>query len=64
VEVGRRVAGHLRVAFEVDDVHGATRTLAAAGGEVLAEPRPTPFKSTNARVNGPAGLQLTLFEMD
>ncbi len=64
VEVGRRVAGHLRVAFEVDDVHGGTAALKAAGGEVLAEPTPTPFRSTNARVEGPAGLQLTLFQMD
>ena len=64
VEVGRRVAGHIRVAFEVDDVHGGTAALREAGGEVLAEPRQTPFKSTNARVEGPAGLQLTLFQMD
>ncbi|MFC4859141.1 VOC family protein [Actinophytocola glycyrrhizae] len=64
VEVGRRVAGHIRVAFEVDDVHGGTEALRSAGGEVLAEPTPTPFRSTNARVEGPAGLQLTLFQMD
>jgi lactoylglutathione lyase len=64
VEVGRRVAGHIRVAFEVDDVHGGTAALREAGGEVLAEPTWTPFKSTNARVEGPAGLQLTLFQMD
>ena len=64
VEVGRRAAGPIRVALEVDDVHGAIGSVAAAGGEVLAEPRPTPFRSTNARVNGPAGLQLTLFQMD
>ena len=64
VEVGRRAAGPIRVALEVDDVHGAIGSVAAAGGEVLAEPRPTPFRSTNARVNGPAGLQLTLFQPD
>ncbi len=64
VEVGRRVAGHLRVAFEVDDAEATTRALADAGAEVIAEPRPTPFKSTNARLMGPAGLQLTLFQMD
>ncbi len=64
VEVGRRVAGHIRVAFEVDDAEATTRVLADAGAEVIAAPRPTPFKSTNARLNGPAGLQLTLFQMD
>jgi len=64
VEVGRRVAGHIRVAFEVDDAEATTRVLADAGTEVIAAPRATPFKSTNARLNGPAGLQLTLFQMD
>ena len=64
VEVGRRVAGHIRVAFEVTDAATVTAALADAGAEVLAEPRPTPFRSTNARLNGPAGLQLTLFQMD
>lgn len=62
VEVGRRVAGHVRVAFEVDDAAGGTRTLAAAGADVLAEPTRTPWNSLNARLEGPAGLQLTLFE--
>jgi lactoylglutathione lyase len=64
VEVGRRVAGHIRVAFEVTDVSGTTAALAAAGAEILAPPRATPFRSTNARLNGTAGLQLTLFELD
>jgi len=31
VEVGRRVAGHIRVAFEVDDAPSVTATLADAG---------------------------------
>lgn len=62
VEVGRRVAGHIRVAFQVDDAADLTRTLAAAGAEVLAEPTRTPWNSSNARLNGPAGLQLTLFQ--
>lgn len=64
VEVGQRVAGHIRVAFQVDDVVTSTDALASAGGAVLAEPRRTPFGSTNSRLNGPAGLQLTLFELD
>ena len=62
VEVGRRVAGHIRVAFEVDDASEATRSLAAAGATVLAEPRETPWGSLNARLEGPADLQLTLFQ--
>ncbi len=62
VEVGRRVAGHIRVAFEVDDAEAATERLAAAGAEVLAPPTRTPWDSLNARLEGPAGLQLTLFQ--
>ena len=61
VEVGRRVAGHIRVAFEVDDSSATTRALEAAGATVLAEPTRTPWDSLNARLDGPAGLQLTLF---
>ena len=62
VEVGRRVAGHVRLAFEVDDSRGTAGRLAAAGAQVVAEPTETPWRSLNARLEGPAGLQLTLFE--
>ncbi len=61
VEVGRRVAGHVRVAFQVDDSAEATRLARAAGASVIAEPVRTPWDSLNARLEGPAGLQLTLF---
>jgi len=53
---------HIRLAFEVDDAAGATRALAAEGGEVLATPRETPWRSLNARLEAPAGLQITLFQ--
>jgi catechol 2,3-dioxygenase-like lactoylglutathione lyase family enzyme len=62
VEVGRRVAGHIRVAFEVDDSAATTAALAAAGATVLAQPTRTPWNDLNARLEGPAGLQLTLFQ--
>jgi catechol 2,3-dioxygenase-like lactoylglutathione lyase family enzyme len=61
VEVGQRVAGHIRVAFEVSDTAAATLRLAAAGATVIAGPTPTPWNSLNARLQGPADLQLTLF---
>lgn len=61
VEVGRRVAGHIRVAFKVSDSAAATETLAAAGATVLAEPTPTPWNSLNSRLEAPGDLQLTLF---
>ena len=62
VEVGRRVAGHVRLAFEVDDAGEATARLAGAGAKIVAAPAETPWRSLNARLEGPAGLQLTLFE--
>jgi catechol 2,3-dioxygenase-like lactoylglutathione lyase family enzyme len=62
VEVGRRVAPKMRVAFEVADAEAATRTLVEAGAELIAAPTVTPWSSLNARLEGPADLQLTLFE--
>ncbi|MGW0614629.1 VOC family protein [Streptomyces sp. NPDC002788] len=61
VEVGRRVAGHVRVAFQVDDSAATTAKLAAAGAEVVAEPTRTPWNSLNSRLEAPGALQLTLF---
>lgn len=61
VEVGRRVAGHIRVAFKVADSAATARRLAGAGAEILADATLTPWNTNNARLNGPAGLQLTLF---
>jgi lactoylglutathione lyase len=61
VEVGQRVAGHIRVAFQVDDAEATTDDLAAAGATVVAPPVRTPWNSLNARLEAPAGLQLTLF---
>ena len=61
VEVGHRAAGRIRVAFGVSDAAAATASLAAAGATIIARPVPTPWQSLNARLEGPAGLQLTLF---
>jgi lactoylglutathione lyase len=62
VEVGRRVAGHVRVALQVRDAAAATARLVAAGAELVAPPVETPWRSLNARLEAPAGLQLTLFQ--
>jgi lactoylglutathione lyase len=61
LEVGRRVAGHIRLALEVDDSQAVTDRLAAAGATVLAPAKPTPWGHVNARVAAPEDLQLTLF---
>lgn len=61
VEVGRRVAGHVRVAFGVPDSPATTDRLVAAGAHLIAAPTDTPWNSRNSRLEAPAGLQLTLF---
>jgi L-ascorbate metabolism protein UlaG (beta-lactamase superfamily)/catechol 2,3-dioxygenase-like lactoylglutathione lyase family enzyme len=61
VEVGRRVAPRLRVAFEVDDAASATDALVDAGAELVAPPTRTPWDSLNSRLGAPE-LQITLFE--
>lgn len=53
---------HIRLAFEVADTATVTATLLAAGAEQLAPPVETPWRSLNARLAAPAGVQLTLFE--
>ena len=61
IEVGSRVAGPVRLAFDVGDSAALARRLAGAGGEVLGEPVETPWRDLNVRVRAPDGMQLTLF---
>lgn len=56
------MAGHIRLAFEVDDAAAATERLAAHGADVVAPPTRTPWSSVNARLDAPARLHITLFE--
>jgi len=62
VEVGRRIAGPIRLALEVDD-SGAVAKHARMNGAVVFRRRPvaTPWGDRNVRLAAPAGLQLTLF---
>jgi len=62
VEVGRRVAPRLRIAFEVADADTVTGELVDGGADLVAEPVVTPWQSLNARLEAPAGLQLTVFQ--
>jgi catechol 2,3-dioxygenase-like lactoylglutathione lyase family enzyme len=61
IEVGRRVAGRVRVAFEVDDSAAAADELEEAGAERLGGPVETPWHDVNVRLVAPDGMQLTLF---
>ena len=61
IEVSRRVAGRVRIAFEVDDSAAAADELEEACAERLGGPVETPWHDVNVRVRGPDGMQLTLF---
>ena len=61
IEVGRRVAGPVRLALEVADSAGTAERLAEAGGLLVAGPVETPWRDRNVRVQAPDGMQLTLF---
>jgi len=66
VEVGREVAhrypGTVRVAFEVTDAAETAKRLEAGGAELVAPPTETPWRSRNARLEAPGGMQITVFE--
>ncbi|MDL9980000.1 TetR family transcriptional regulator [Microbacterium sp. ASV49] len=62
VETDGVTSPHIRLAFEVEDSALVTSELEAAGAEILASARETPWRSVNARLTAPADLQLTLFQ--
>jgi lactoylglutathione lyase len=62
VEVGRRVAGQVRLALEVDDSAQVAERARMNGAVVLGKgPVETPWGDRNVRLSAPADLQLTLF---
>ena len=62
VEVGRRVSGQVRFAFQFSDVQAAVEKAEAAGAALVHDPVETPWKDVNARVMGPDGMQMTFFQ--
>jgi methylmalonyl-CoA/ethylmalonyl-CoA epimerase len=61
IEAGRRVSGTIRLAVKVADSQDMAARLVAAGARQIAPPVLTPWGDRNARVQGPDGMQLTLF---
>ncbi len=61
IEVGRRVAGPVRVAFEVDDSEAVAARLEEAGATTIGGPVTTPWNDRNVRLETREGTQLTLF---
>ena len=61
IEVGRRVAGPVRLALEVGDSVAVGRRLVEAGATAVGGPVDTPWRHRNVRVEAPDGMQRTLF---
>jgi catechol 2,3-dioxygenase-like lactoylglutathione lyase family enzyme len=61
IEVGRRVAGQVRVAFQTSNSESTANNLVTAGAKILGGPVLTPWGHRNVRLQGPEGVQLTLF---
>lgn len=63
LEVGERVSGEIRLAFEVPDVRAALKRALRYGATLVADPTVTPWGDRSARVRSPEGLQVTLYEV-
>lgn len=59
---GDAPSDRIRIALQVEDTAETVGRLADAGAIVEAAARETPWRSMNARLRAPAGLQLTLFQ--
>lgn len=62
LEVGRPVAGPVRVALQVDGVDAATAAAVEGGAELVGAAVETPWGSRNSRLDAPGEVHLTLFE--
>jgi lactoylglutathione lyase len=61
-EVGRRIAGPIRLALEVDDSARLAEHMRTNGAVLLGKgPVDTPWGDRTVRMSAPADLQLTLF---
>jgi lactoylglutathione lyase len=63
IEVGARVSGPIRLAFELDDAAAAAGRMAEAGATIVKADVVTPWGDRNTRLADPDGNQLTLFEL-
>lgn len=63
LEVGERVSGQIRFAFEVPDVREALKRAVKHGATMVHEPILTPWNDLNARIRSPEGMQITLYQV-
>ena len=67
VETGAEGTAHrypltVRIAFEVPDASAAAADWLAGGAEQVTPPTETPWRSLNARLEAPGGMQITAFQ--
>jgi lactoylglutathione lyase len=62
-EVGKKISGKIRFAFQVNDVYAAVERAVNYGAKLVHEPVLTPWNDLNARIESPEGMQITLFEV-
>lgn len=62
VEADGKPSTPVRLAFEVGDTATAVEALTGAGARLIAPAVRTPWNSLNARLEGPAGVQVTIFQ--
>jgi len=63
IEVGRRISGPIRFAFQVPDLEAAMQRLLAHGATLVHPPVVTPWGDLNVRLKDPDGMQITLFQV-
>ena len=63
IEVGQKVSGQIRFAFEVEDIHAALERALKYGATLVHEPVLTPWNDLNVRLRSPEGIQITLFQV-
>ena len=63
IEVGRRVAGPIRIALEVPSLASATAAFAEHGAEPLNDAVRTPWNHHNQRLQSADGAQITLYQV-
>lgn len=62
IEIGKRLSGPIRFAFQVPDLKSAVERLLAHGAIIVHPPILTPWGDLNARIQDPDGIQITLFQ--
>ncbi len=62
VEVGRRLSGQVRLAFQFLEVNSALATARTMGATVVRQSILTPWRDLISRVRGPDGMQITFFQ--